>query len=273
MSFGKSFEEAMMAMTRTIKSELISRYTMLVVQASYSGGSTSDLILKASEDMRSLIAIEREKEGNLSQYGMIFYFAQGILFFIAFTLTTSLLPYLQDISATSFLGLGGEGIAQLNFAVGFFHLIMINALFGGLIIGKITEGEAKYGLKHTVILMSAAYIGCVLFLLPAAEAPPAGDVKLTIISGGGQNGYPGIPLSQPLVVQVTDLEGKSLAGEDVSFTIEPGGSVQPSSDRTNDEGTCSVKVTLGPEDGMYTITATCQGVSVSTGATAASSGG
>lgn len=273
MSFGKSFEEAMMAMTRTIRSELVTRYTMLVVQASYSGGSTSDLILKASEDMRSLIGIEREKEGNLAQYAMIFYFGQGILFFIAVTLTTSLLPYLQDLGTTSFLGLGSGEMAELDFAGGFFHLLMINALFGGLIIGKISEGEAKYGLKHSVILMTAGYIACVLFLLPVAQAPPSGDVRITIIAGGAQEGFPGLPLYQPLVVQVTDLEGNPVEGTDVTFRIDPGGTMQPASDRTDAEGTAVSKIILGQEDGIYTITVTCQGVSTSTGASAASSEG
>lgn len=273
MSFGKSFEAAMMAMTGTLKSELITRYTMLVVQASYSGGSTSDLILKASEDMRSLIGIEREKEGNLSQYGMIFYFAQAILFFIAFTLTTSLLPYLQDLGSTSFLGLGGGEIADLNFAQGFFHLIMINALFGGLIIGKITEGEARHGLKHAVILMTAGYIACVFFLLPAAQAPPAGDVRISVVSGGGQEGFPGLPLGEPVVVHVVDPEGKPVAKTVVAFQIKPGGSLQPPTDRTNSDGMAELRVVLGQEPGTYTITATCQGVSASTGATAAGTGG
>ena len=37
MTFGKSFEEAMKAMSASLHSELITRYTMLVVQASYQG--------------------------------------------------------------------------------------------------------------------------------------------------------------------------------------------------------------------------------------------
>ncbi|PKG31484.1 type II secretion system F family protein, partial [Methanoregula sp.] len=97
MVYGKSFEDSMKAMAKTLHSELITRYTTLVVQASYAGGSVADLILKASEDMRSIIGIEREKEGNLSQYVMIFYFAQGIIFFIILTLTTSLLPFIDQL--------------------------------------------------------------------------------------------------------------------------------------------------------------------------------
>ena len=88
LTFGKSFEEAMKRMAKSLHSEIIMRYTSLVVQASYSGGSVSDLILKSSEDMRSIIGIEREKEGSLSQYTFIFYFAQGIIVFIAYTMIT-----------------------------------------------------------------------------------------------------------------------------------------------------------------------------------------
>ena len=151
MTYGKTFDEAMRETTASMKSELISRYVDLVIQASTSGGSVADLILRASEDMRAIIGIEREKEGNLSQYTFIFYFAQGILIFIAYILSTSLLSFVQQLGAQTFFGT--NDVANLNFRLGFFHLLIINAFFGGLIIGKITEGESKYGLKHAVVLI------------------------------------------------------------------------------------------------------------------------
>ena len=272
MSYGKSFEEAMKAMTATLKSELITRYTLLVVQASYSGGSTSDLILKASEDMRSIIGIEREKEGSLSQYTFIFYFAQGIVFFIALTLTTSLLPFLQDLGTTSFLGKGNQ-LENLDFTVGFFHLIMVNAFFGGLIIGKISEGEARFGLKHSAILMAAGYVACVLLLIPAGQGPAPGEVTLKVISGSGQQGFPGLPRQEGVVIQVADKEGAPKEKADVRFSISPSGAVKPDSGRTGTDGTIEVKPILGPDDGPYTITATSEGVSVQIQAVAKSEGG
>ncbi|MEM2124728.1 MAG: type II secretion system F family protein, partial [Methanolinea sp.] len=226
LAYGKSFEEAMRAMTRTLKSELIARYTLLVVEASYSGGSTADLILKASEDMRSLIGIEREKEGNLAQYTFIFYFAQGIIFFIVLTLTTSLLPFLQDLGAVSFLGKGNQ-LKDLDFTAGFFHLVMVNAFFGGLIIGKISEGEARHGLKHSAVLMAAGYVACVTLLIPAAQGPPPGEVTIKVISGAGQKGYPGLPLPEEVVVAVLDKEGKPRENAEGRFSIGPSGAVKP----------------------------------------------
>lgn len=261
LAFGKSFEEAMKAMTATLKSELITRYTLLVVQASYSGGSTSDLILKASEDMRSIIGIEREKEGNLSQYTFIFYFAQGIVFFIALTLTTSLLPFLQDLGATSFLGKGNQ-LQDLDFTAGFFHLIMVNAFFGGLIIGKISEGEARFGLKHSSILMAAGYVACVMLLIPAGQGPPPGEITLKVISGNNQQGFPGIPLQEQVIFEVTDREGAPKERADVRFSISPSGSVRPDSGKTGTDGRIGVRVVLGLEEGPYTLTATSEGVTV-----------
>ena len=174
MIYGKSFEESMKAMAKSLHSEMIARYTALVVQASYSGGAVADLILKASEDMRNIIAIEREKEGNLSQYVMIFYFAQGIIVFIVYTLSTSLLPFVEQLGTSNILG-GTNEIAGLDFSRGFFHMIMINSFFGGLIIGKISEGEARYGLKHAV-----GTDGCGLHRVCAVHTSPAGSDLLAM---------------------------------------------------------------------------------------------
>ncbi len=271
MNFGKSFEDAMRSMTKGLHSELITRYTMLVVQASYSGGSVSDLILKASEDMRGIIGIEREKEGNLSQYTMIFYFAIVIIVFIAYTLTTSLLPFLQQMGPTSFLGGGANELADLDFAQGFFHLIMINAFFGGLIIGKISEGDARYGLKHAVILMGVCYLAAIFLILPT-PAEPAGTVKIEIISGDGQSGIIGLPLKDPLVVKVTDADGKPVERTDVTFTLTPGGTATPAQTKTSSDGTAQARMILGETGGTYMIQVKCQGTIVQATATASSGG-
>jgi flagellar protein FlaJ len=260
MIFGKSFEEAMRAMARSLHSELITRYTMLVVQASYSGGSVADLILKASEDMRSIISIEREKEGNLHQYVMIFYFAQGIIVFIVYILSTSLLPFVQQLGSTTIFG--KNQLADIDFNRGFFHMIMLNAFFGGLIIGKISEGEARYGLKHVVVLMVACYIAAALFILPPPATPAAQNINMTVVSGGNQVGFPLLPLKDNIVLKVTDNSGNPVNGTVVRFSILPDGSVNPASDTSDNTGIVQVRVTAGADAGNYILVATANGVSI-----------
>ena len=206
MTYGKSFEESMKAMAKSLHSEMITRYTALVVQASYSGGAVSDLILKASEDMRNIIAIEREKEGNLSQYVMIFYFAQGIIVFVIYTLSTSLLPFVSQLGSSNILGKANT-LVNLDFSRGFFHMIIINSFFGGLIIGKISEGDARHGLKHAVVLMTAGYLACALFILPPPAAPPNQAFSITPVPVDTFYGVVGLPLKDPIQFKLTGPNG------------------------------------------------------------------
>jgi flagellar protein FlaJ len=164
MVLGKSFDESMHRMSTSMKSRLIARYIDIVVQAAYTGGNVADLLFRTSEDMRSVINIQREKEANLKQYVIIFYLSQGIIVMLTYILSTSLLPLIQGVGAEM---LGGAGLSDIDFERGFFHMIILNALFGGLIIGQITEGEIKHGFKHSAILILMSYIACVTLLLPA----------------------------------------------------------------------------------------------------------
>jgi len=258
MTYGKSFEESMKAMAKSLHSEMITRYTALVVQASYSGGAVADLILKASEDMRNIIAIEREKEGNLSQYVMIFYFAQGIIVFIVYTLSTSLLPFVEQLGTSNILG-GTNEIAGLDFSRGFFHMIMINSFFGGLIIGKISEGDARYGLKHAVVLMAAGYIACALFILPPPAGPAMQAFNISPVSGDTYNGIVNLPLKDMIQFKLTDPSGNPVNSTVVQFSIIPEGNVTPPSDTSDQDGIVGVHVVLGGFTGNYTVFAKANG--------------
>lgn len=249
MAYGDSFERAMKAMARSTGSELIARYTELVIEASYSGGGVSDLILKCSDDMRSILSIERQKEGDLKQFVLIFYFAQIIIIFICYTLTNDLLPYFTDLGSTSFLG--DNEIANMDFSTGFFHLILINSFFGGLIIGKISEGDVRYGLKHVTILMIVSYVSCMILFFGGTGASVQ-DVEIEIVSGAGQEGYVGLPLNENLVIGVTDPDGNSVEDATVVLSISPGGKVAESL-ITDNEGMCETDVVLGDTPGVYTI--------------------
>ena len=83
-----------------------------------------------------------------------------------------LLPQLGDISLTVSSGLSGitsgnidnvqtaaaSSANILNFNNIFLGLILIQGFFAGIMIGKFAEGEAKMGLKHSLILMVASYL-------------------------------------------------------------------------------------------------------------------
>jgi flagellar protein FlaJ len=248
MLLGSSFEDAMHRMARSINSKLVSKYINIVVQAAYTGGNVADLLFRTSEDMRTVIAIEKDKEANLKQYIVIFYLAQGIIVALAYILSTSLLPLIQGVGL-EMLG-GGNGLSDINFERGFFHMIVLNALFGGLIVGMITEGEMKHGLKHSAILIALSYVACVTLILSAG----GGMYTLKLVSGDGQQALGGLPVQEPIVFNVTDFSGKQTPGVYVEMTISPSGIISGVMSGVN--GTVSVTPTPGEEPGNYTVTAT-----------------
>lgn len=267
MLMGRSFEESMKKMAESMHNEMISKYVDLVVQASYTGGPVHDLILKASEDMRTLIMIENEMRGSLRQYTVIFYLAQAIIIFIAYILSAQLIPFIQGPGAALVFGAGE--LQKIDFTHGFFHLIMINAALGGIIIGKISEGSAKDGLKHTVILMAAGYAICTAAILPLSSG--SDGYIITVAAGDNQVGIAGFRLDNPIVFNVTDKEGHPVPGTQVQFEIKPDGKVDPLYSMTNESSQVAVKVTFGKDQGDYTVIAkvggsTCSAKAMARGA-------
>ena len=83
---------------------------------------------------------------------------------------------------------------------------------------------------------------------------------IAIVSGNSQSGNPGTALVNPLVVQVNDASGNSLAGIPVSWAIASGAATLTNTvTSTNGSGQASTGVQLGAASGPVTITATAGG--------------
>jgi hypothetical protein len=47
----------------------------------------------------------------------------------------------------------------------FFHLTLINSVGSGLVIGKVIEGKMKFGLVHSLVMVTITIIVFLLFIL------------------------------------------------------------------------------------------------------------
>jgi mono/diheme cytochrome c family protein len=74
-------------------------------------------------------------------------------------------------------------------------------------------------------------------------------------SGGKQIGYAGMPLDQPVVVQVNDASGNGIAGAAVYFSGPSGVSFTPAAALTDSSGQVTSTVALGQQAGRYKILA------------------
>ena len=90
----------------------------------------------------------------------------------------------------------------------------------------------------------------------AATATAAAADSLSKVSGDGQTGFSGVPLTDSLLVQVVDAFGNLVAGHQVAFDITAGGgTVSDDTVLTDAAGRAGVRWTLGAP-GAQTLTAT-----------------
>ena len=53
---------------------------------------------------------------------------------------------------------GGEPIDQQELSNAFLYLLLIQGFFSGLVIGKLSEGTIKPGIRHSFVLMLLAFL-------------------------------------------------------------------------------------------------------------------
>jgi mono/diheme cytochrome c family protein len=90
---------------------------------------------------------------------------------------------------------------------------------------------------------------------PAPLQATATGTAIVESSGGKQIGYIGMPLDQPVVVQVNDASGSGIAGAAVYFSGPSGVTFTSASALTDSTGQVTTTVSLGPQAGRYKITA------------------
>ncbi len=99
--------------------------------------------------------------------------------------------------------------------------------------------------------------------------------RLLRVSGDGQSARPGEAVGNPLVVRLVDQSGNGVPNRAVSWVVATGGgSVQPGTSTTDNEGRATTGWTLGPAQGSNTLNAVVSGVGfVGFTATATNGGG
>ena len=168
IKLGIPVSQALKIFANDIKNRVISRSIILITEAEKSGG---DIALILESVAKSVSEIEDlKKERRTSMYNLVM---EGYIIFIIFIiimivmqvklipLVTSTISAAETKSPAGGDGIaggfsGGESIAKMNQI--FFILIMVQSLFAGLVIGKLSEGILKAGIKHSFILLALSLL-------------------------------------------------------------------------------------------------------------------
>jgi len=155
MSWGLSFEDALRNFKNRINSSGVNRFCTLVLEASRSGGQVRKVFTATSGFMEEMRETDKETSSQMRPYLVIIYAAFFVFAFTSVVLLRSffapLEAYPQMLSPMSAVSVGA-------FKDFFYRTMLISALVGGLMAGKIGERRVAGGLKHSIILMVTGYV-------------------------------------------------------------------------------------------------------------------
>jgi flagellar protein FlaJ len=159
ISWGMTFEEALLALGKRANTILVRRTVPLIIEASRSGGHVEKVFDPTGKFIQTTLLLDKERRNQTRPYIAIIYVA-----FFVFLFTIILLFRSFFISIEGLPTLGATVTSPEEMQRMFFHLASIQAFFGGLVAGKMGEGTISAGLKHSIIMMLCGYLALKLFL-------------------------------------------------------------------------------------------------------------
>ncbi len=161
ISWGVSFEESLESFAESANTPLVRRSSILILEAERYGGASEDIFDSAHSHTSELLTLRKERLGQMKPYLYTVYMAFLVFLFVCIILVMTFFVPLAGFAEAGIAGAAGSpfGTVDVEFYKRLFlHMLMIEALFGGLVAGQMGEGNMKSGLKHSLILLTLGYV-------------------------------------------------------------------------------------------------------------------
>lgn len=169
IEWGVPANEALRLFAERVKTPLVQRMTSIIMKASDAGGNVADVLTMVAHDARETILTETEKAIVMSTYVAVIYISFFVFIATIVILTASFLPQMQLAGsqlqeATEKIGSSQMGsisgidvsvIPSVEFA--FLLATLAHAVGDGVMAGVLQRGSVSIGLRHSFIMLLAAF--------------------------------------------------------------------------------------------------------------------
>lgn len=159
LDWGIPFGKAFLSFARSTNSKLVGRISSTVIESHEYGGNLTDIFESISKTTVEIERLREERKLYLNSQIISGYVIFFIFLAVIIGLQKFLVPTLADISLKQ--QTEGEATLQqkqseklvVEYKTIFRNLIILQGLFAGLVIGKMSEGAMSGGVKHSVVMM------------------------------------------------------------------------------------------------------------------------
>jgi archaeal flagellar protein FlaJ len=155
--FGINLNKAFDTFAKETKSRVITRAMLLISEAQRAGGQIETIISSVAHSVNQIEDLKKERLSsvyNLVVQGYIIFF---VFIIIMLVLEYAILPLAIEFSQSQVEGLTSTKSAILTkeqFSTPLFVMLIVQSLFAGLVIGKVSEGTILGGIKHSFFLVT-----------------------------------------------------------------------------------------------------------------------
>lgn len=167
VSTGKKLSTALLEMLKTIKSDKLEKTVLLINTGLESGGELAALLDQTSSNLLQTRFVEEKIKANVMMYVIFIFIAVAFGSPMLFALSTFLVEVLTksigsitlpDTATTSSLPISFTSVNISTDFIMTYALVMIisSAILGSMIIGLISKGKEREGLRYVLILVPGA---------------------------------------------------------------------------------------------------------------------
>ena len=171
ISFRVPLERALQFFADATGTTLSRRSAMLIAEANKSGGDIQESMESVAKHVQEIQYLERKRRATLRPFIGVMYISFAVFLVTVYLLISS---FFKQLANTNFGGAGGGSVGGVGFnfvslpldkiTTVFLYMAMIEALFAGLVGGKMATGYLKDGLKHAILLMMICFVTFVFFI-------------------------------------------------------------------------------------------------------------
>ena len=164
IDWGLDVNDALVRFANRIRTHVVARSIRLITKANESSGDVGEVLSVAARDAETEQTLKRERGMNMMIYIVIIYMSFLVFVGVIYVITDSFLTQMaeagKEMEASGAAGGGGFlGAFDLDaYKRMFFHASLIQGFCSGLIAGVMGEGSVLSGLKHSMIMLTIAFL-------------------------------------------------------------------------------------------------------------------
>jgi len=180
IALGIPLKAALEVFARDVNNPTVSRTITLIGQAERAGGNIGEILSSVAKAVNTTDKLKKERKASISTLtvqGYIIFFVFIVIILVMQFYIIPMLSGITDIGSLSATGLqtSSTGAASASdVSQAFIYLLIVQAVFSGLVIGKLSEGEIRAGVKHSfylvVLSLSISFLANWIF---GGGTPPA----------------------------------------------------------------------------------------------------